>query len=515
MTASPPTPDDHHILTRSAFAMLFVGTLLTLILLPFVVLAPARPDARWTVGFAGGAFALVLLVLCGLLLAVRPARLDVRVRRLAQLTGRGWVLALLTVALVEVNVLAALVITDVAPTMTLALAILALWSLLIWLAGLLLAHERLTGMLADLRPVLLSIGGTALVALALLLVYVANVAAVDAIGLVDDLRGGLDRRQLTFYGGVEDPAQSSAYWQELSAIRAEWLPYLYWHIDEAEGEYINISSEGIRASVVFAPAGSDVPEVYFFGGSTLWGEGARDDYTIPSQVARLLHEQGRTVRVTNFGQTAYVSTQDMILFQAQLAQGNIPDVAVFYQGFNDIAGALQEGYAGLPHNEVNRAQEFEAGQTWREGGVVLGPPRISLDGLDMGLVTLGETTPERIVQRFTENVRQLRALCDAYSVELVVVWQPAIIYKQALTPQEQAFLDQNRVNLPNFEQVYNDVDALVREAALPEGVIISDLFADEAGDVFFDRVHITEDGNEAVAEAILPAITAALPDATP
>ena len=38
--------------------------------------------------------------------------------------------------------------------------------------------------------------------------------------------------------------------------------------------------------------GDDATSVYLFGGSTMWGYGQRDLYTIPSQVARLAEDDG-------------------------------------------------------------------------------------------------------------------------------------------------------------------------------------------------------------------------------
>ena len=48
------------------------------------------------------------------------------------------------------------------------------------------------------------------------------------------------------------------------------------------------------------------------GGSSLWGFGARDDQTIPSLLARKLHERGLKVEIKNLSELGYVSTQELI-----------------------------------------------------------------------------------------------------------------------------------------------------------------------------------------------------------
>ena len=59
------------------------------------------------------------------------------------------------------------------------------------------------------------------------------------------------------------------------------------------------------------------------GGSSLWGFGARDDQTIPSLLARRLHDRGVQVEVKNLSDLGYVSTQEVIGLLREL-QGRLP-----------------------------------------------------------------------------------------------------------------------------------------------------------------------------------------------
>src|SRR5262249_6342036 len=60
----------------------------------------------------------------------------------------------------------------------------------------------------------------------------------------------------------------------------------------------------------------------------------------------------------NVGQSGYVSTQEVIELSLQIRNGNIPDVAIFYDGINDTDAAFQHGVAGVPPKEINREGEF-------------------------------------------------------------------------------------------------------------------------------------------------------------
>src|SRR5262249_54558306 len=140
-----------------------------------------------------------------------------------------------------------------------------------------------------------------------------------------------------------------------------WVPYVYWRHASHRGEHINIDDAGIRRTWA-APESGDPkqarPKVFLFGGSTMWGVPVRDDFTIPSAVAKKLAGKGAPADVTNFGETAYVSTQEVMTLVLELRKGHVPDVVVFYDGVNDTASAFQLRAAGLPLFEDNRRQEF-------------------------------------------------------------------------------------------------------------------------------------------------------------
>ena len=95
-----------------------------------------------------------------------------------------------------------------------------------------------------------------------------------------------------------------------------------------------------------------------FGDSTIFGEGARDDYTIPSQLRRMLEAASYCAKVTNFGQDAYVSSRELLMPQVQLRRGKLPDLATFYDGINDSESARMQGEAGLAFYEESRRKEF-------------------------------------------------------------------------------------------------------------------------------------------------------------
>jgi lysophospholipase L1-like esterase len=99
-------------------------------------------------------------------------------------------------------------------------------------------------------------------------------------------------------------------------------------------------------------------KLFFFGGSTMWGTGARDDFTIPSLISKSLYGSKVNTKIVNYGESSYVSTQEMIFLINQLQQGNIPDVVVFYDGYNDTRLTYMHKRPGIPINDGIRQDEY-------------------------------------------------------------------------------------------------------------------------------------------------------------
>lgn len=144
----------------------------------------------------------------------------------------------------------------------------------------------------------------------------------------------------------EGEAWVERYFAEMDALDYGYVPFVGPRVEAVHGRHIN-SADGIRRS--YEPAGTrgdDAIEMWFFGGSTMWGEGQRDRHTIPSEVARLAEADGLDVRVVNFGERGYTAFQEFLLFEQELAERGAPDLAVFYDGQNEL-GTQQETLENL------------------------------------------------------------------------------------------------------------------------------------------------------------------------
>jgi lysophospholipase L1-like esterase len=260
-----------------------------------------------------------------------------------------------------------------------------------------------------------------------------------------------------------------------------------------------------------------------FGGSTLWGYGARDEFTIPSLVSKKLAARVPTAPwVVNLGETGYVTTQEVITLMLELRKGNVPDLAVFYDGVNDAWAAFQSGVAGMPQNELNRIIEFNSRERLNlRGGFVQksGLYRFArgLSG-SIGSGGVGAASRRRfldpalanaVVDTYVGNVRLVKALARDYGFQVVFFWQPTIYSKKILSPDEERWrlTGSRRQGAPAFAEEYRAFNEAFKQrmksARIDDVYDLSDTFANEARTIYIDRFHMSEIGNNAVAEAMV------------
>jgi lysophospholipase L1-like esterase len=512
----PPTLSARHegnLLMRSAFALLFMGAVITLI----AGIALYRVQANTGTGnqlFRGfGVFFLLNLGGLGFLLLAPLARLHTVTEFLTRIFGQPRLAVVLgafifTATAAAIPVINNLLIERSEPVIFFTTG----WGALLLVTLAICNAKALKDVLTPARPIWTIVGLGCVFSLLFLAIFSGSDIVVRGVIRNDRLHGiGSGYLDMTFYGNVVDEQQARMYWGEFAALQTSWVPYTYTANRPFQGQFIHVDEVGQRVTSSFMHDDVMAPEVAFFGGSTMWGYGSRDEYTLPSQIARLLNEAGKPIRATNFGQLGYVSTQDLIVFQRQLALGNTPDIAVFYHGSNDITTfEVNQQIAGLPFNEINRLRDLTAGTILRSGRPVLLQPNDQLADLDFSLTGIPDASPAQIVDLYLQNLRQIRAIASEYGVQILFVWQPAIMFKRNLVRQEQAGLNAINQQFPGFDTLYREVDEELRSRVQSENLedilLLSDLFADDPNFRFIDMVHVTEDANFLIATQIISSL---------
>ena len=354
--------------------------------------------------------------------------------------------------------------------------------------------------------------------ISLLMIVAIELLATAWLRVTD--RSGMSEDPRVHADGYRDADWVEAYFQEFNAANhVAWRPFVYWRREPFHGRFVNIDEQGLRKTWnPPAPASDRAPRIFIFGGSTMWGTGARDDFTIASWLAKLLAEHGHGASVTNFGEGGYVSMQELIALETELQQGNIPDLVVFLDGVNDVFAAFQNGAPGIPQNERNRVREFnidqriyrEALQTWFKDSAVFAlfapapsdaaPRAVGLDQLSAA-----------VIERYVAVVGMIDNLAHAYHFRTQFYWQPVIFTKQHLTSYEKGEWEKQSLLASFYQNVYGQ--AQVRSTWPVR--YLGDLFGDDPNPYFIDFCHLTESGNERIARAMVDDVSATLGQPAP
>jgi hypothetical protein len=328
---------------------------------------------------------------------------------------------------------------------------------------------------------------------------------------------------------------SAEYFDEFRRkVRVDWRPYVEWWQRPFRGTYVTLDERGLRPTPGERSAGAGAIRILCFGGSTMMGMGARDEYTISAELARGLAERGHSVAVTNYGQLGHNSTQEVITLQQLLKSGERIDVALFYDGINEMACAEQTGRADRLFNEARRRAEFNLLHPERRrelivAALISAAPRTvrrlrQLTGLSLrGPLPEPEADLARVdipglarnvLAVYAANLRLVRLLAREYRFQPLFFWQPVITTKRFKTGDEQHWLNDYTSDLSQRVLLY---DAIVGERrsnpelrSAADTIDLSALFDDWKDPVYIDLYHLSETGNRAVAEAMLPAVNTAL-----
>jgi len=325
--------------------------------------------------------------------------------------------------------------------------------------------------------------------------------------------------ELGFYGlasmyeannkGTHDPRIDSDIYKDVNwaedyykefddSFNAEYFQYAgYKRLPNFNGTYINIDSNSLRKTINRCN-NSNATKIFMFGGSTMWGSGSRDVGTIPSHLSKQMCKAGYNVEVTNFGESGYTSSQEVIRFQMELKKGNIPDIVIFYDGVNDVYSTYQNEIAGLPQNVINRKQDFNSRERYNLfPNFFKGMNKISKNNFAR---ISNDTLNNDTADVYGNNIKLIKSLENDYGFKSYFFWQPSIYTKQILSYAEMADI----LRFVAVDKDYNNVTKLINNYNVTN---LAHVFNFESQTFYLDWCHISEDGNSVVAKKITEVIT--------
>jgi lysophospholipase L1-like esterase len=309
--------------------------------------------------------------------------------------------------------------------------------------------------------------------------------------------------------------------------------YLTWITKPVKGQFLNVDRETGRKTWNPPDLPRDAEKIFVFGGSAAWGQGARDNHTLPSDLSRFLNAQAPRFRVYNYGEPGYTFTQELFYFISLLQKGWRPQYVIFYDGFNDVYGANQSGRAGSLHNLLHSQEKlmnkpgrlyWKAIKKWLAENIYLydkvyhklylrfHPENRYLDAgthlTDQELETLGA----EVVQYYVRSLDILEHLSRAYGFKFLCFWQPALHTEAKVMPQEPTVDD---LWDKKFGTLYRFTNQHLDRQTLPHFHNISDAVGTRAHSFYIDLVHMTEEGYAMVAERIYQIFLKEFPENKP
>ena len=309
----------------------------------------------------------------------------------------------------------------------------------------------------------------------------------------------------------------------------KWTSYKYWKRKQYKSEVINIDDNGIRKTCNQCTSENHKKiKIFVFGGSTIWGTGVEDCETVPSYISEFLNKRGICAEVYNYGETGYVSFQETISFLLKIRENNCPNIAVFYNGVNDVYSAFQQKFPGIPQNEYRRELEFNNLYTisnnveqaiekngWKaileivakKSNIIryirrkLGVPDYKIVDsvvLNNNVVKKDKNIhilKEKTVNMYLNNKEILKKISDSIGVKSLFFLQPAIFFKKNLTDWERQEAEKNWADFN--KDVYKGI--LSQNVDQNDLINLSNIFADTISPIFIDWCHVSAEGNRIVA----------------
>ncbi|MGE4165614.1 MAG: hypothetical protein AB7E67_06485 [Xanthobacteraceae bacterium] len=322
-----------------------------------------------------------------------------------------------------------------------------------------------------------------------------------------------------------------AMWDEFYNAGVMFQSYVHFRSRPLMGKYYGVTEAGYRLTREPGPWPPDPANlnVFFFGGSTSFGVGPYWA-TVASYLQDSFERSGqfkRKVYVYNFGRSGYISSQEVTLFSRLLSAGYKPDMAVFLDGLNDFCfwdgqpsswGALA-AYFNQSNDEYRR-QTAGYGVVTQWGKVSEFLRTLPLLRLVNGLLfqraetieykTTNEPPPDKpeseavlrqVIDRYIANMRQVKAVSEAYGIVPVFVWQPIPTHKYDVSHH---VFNPNRLGCHiNSKVGYPMMETVMRSRPLGDSFIwAADMQQDLKEPLYVDAFHYTAPMSKRIAEFI-------------
>jgi hypothetical protein len=308
---------------------------------------------------------------------------------------------------------------------------------------------------------------------------------------------------------------------ELAEVQMQADLNLYrWYSNKPnfKGNFITTDASGFRIDKQSLDARS---KVGMFGGSTTFSVLTNQKGTIASQLSQLSNR----FQILNFGVGGYSTSAEIMTFVEAIR--GYPDMrhAIFYDGINELGRQVEsdkqkdvlETYKLIGNPYV--AGEFDAIKKKIGLGInlqytkiyylyhrILSKIKIKLFSIDNKIYNRSH---DKVINRYFENLKTIKGICDIYQIKCFFVWQPSIFTTNPKVLNEREInIMKNMAKLTEWDMSnYADLTKKIFKDPRSQSLNLIDLTdaldnKNNSKRAYQDWCHLNANGNKLVANAL-------------
>ncbi|HYC30153.1 MAG TPA: SGNH/GDSL hydrolase family protein [Chitinophagaceae bacterium] len=282
--------------------------------------------------------------------------------------------------------------------------------------------------------------------------------------------------------------------ETMESNRFVYEPWLQFRNMDYTGKFVNVQHLLRRSNPdhYYPPNAKDTLDIYFLGGSTLFGFNVADGETIPSQFLQL-YKGDKAIRVYNLGVPYYYSYQELMQLSNLLYTGSRPDIVIQLDGLNDF-WFIQSAFYRRPHFTYIVQEVFNMDPETGKFHFKDTFDRMTKDPVNVP----AEIVNRQAIDHYFENIGNTKLVANDFNCRTFFFCQPVPFYNYP-NQQNDPVCDKDRNT--RFDKIYPEVEA--RGKGVEGFYFLGNMLQQEKQYPFVDGFHYSPYMNRKIAAEIL------------